>query len=631
MQVIFECNGSRFIGEAQAGDLLTEVAEAAGVVLNVACAGAGSCGGCAVELVEGRFVDLAGRLVTADPSGGHVLACQTQLGECAAAHVRVPRHSRVSGGEKVVVDFEHLGAWTHEPTVRKECLELERPTLADQAPDIERIAHALALRGYAKVEPALSALRDAPPACRAGQYEVTVTLARLGEEGPWRMTRVEPGDTAERLYGLAVDIGTTTVVCALVDLRAGRIVDAASSYNQQIRRCDNVASRISYAGSGERLREMQRLVIDETVNPLVRLLQSRHGLSRDDIAAMAVACNNVMAHLLLGVDPTSLGAIPFQPADNAPPALAAGLLGVDIAPAAPVAIAPAASAYIGGDAVSDLHVCGLAAAEGLTLVVDIGTNAEIAVGDRHGIIACSAPAGPAFEGAGLSCGMRAATGAVEAVRIRPDDFSCEYAVIGGGAPSGICGSGLIDFLAQGRRTGLLTAAGRFSDRARNECKALQTVRRGDGAEVLAYVLAPADQTDDKLAPLAISESDVATLLQAKAVIFAGVQIALKQAGRSFDDLAQVFLAGGFAKHIDLDSAVTMGLLPDIGRDRYRFVGNTSLAGAMLLLLDASAGPAMRELARRPKVIELNLDPDFQDAYIMAMMLPHGDPSLFPSA
>jgi uncharacterized 2Fe-2S/4Fe-4S cluster protein (DUF4445 family) len=285
-----------------------------------------------------------------------------------------------------------------------------------------------------------------------------------------------------------------------------------------------------------------------------------------------------------------------------------------------VDIMPSSSAYVGGDITADAYVCGLHERGELSALIDIGTNAEIVVGNRDRSIACSAPAGPAFEGHGLTCGMRAAAGAIEAMRFVALGKPPEFTVIGDGLPSGVCGSGLIDFLAGARRVGLISSAGRFTPEARANCRAVRAVKQGD-VEMLAYEIAPAKLTDDGATPVVITERDIAALLQAKGVIYAALEIAMKHFGHTFAEVDRFYLAGGFARHIDLDNAVAMGMLPDIARARYTFVGNGSLAGAFVALVDGEVRHKLPHVAAAPKVIELNLDPGFMDAYTMAMFLP----------
>lgn len=605
---------------------LTEMAAQAGVILNVACGSKGGCGGCAVDLVAGDFASLEGKAILIDGQPRRVLACQTMLRR-GPFRVRVPRHSVIEAGEKVVMDFAHAPAVAIRPAARKEFLKLSQPSLADQRGDIERVTDALRGRGYEGLVASSVYIARQAGLVRSSNFEVTATVT--ADEGIWHLVNLQAGDATGRHYGAAVDIGTTTVVVALVDLNSGKIIDAASSYNQQIIRCDDVASRISYAATPERIVELRDLAVERTVNRLLRLLAGRHGLAAGEIAHATVSGNSVMMHLFCGVDPASLGGVPFAPATNRFGPYRAGQLHLDMNPEGFVDISPSAAAYVGGDITSDMYMCGQLSRGEVTAMIDIGTNAEIVVGNRDRAIACAAPAGPAFEGHGLSCGMRAAVGAIESVQFSSLTAAPVCTVIGDTPPAGVCGSGLIDFVAGAFKAGILSPAGRFTPEAVEKCPQVKKVRQGE-AEVLAYELVPAEKTDDGLSPICVTERDISALLQAKGVIYAALQIAMKHFGKGFDQVHRFYLAGGFAKHIDLDNAVTMGLLPDIDRSKFVFVGNGSLGGAYLALLDQNVRGQLPHLAAAPGVIELNLDPEFMDAYTMAMFLPHADPGLFPS-
>ena len=613
--------------QVQSPILLTEALAGVGIILNVACGGKGACGGCAVDLLAGRFAVADGsEIVIPAGQAKRVLACRTRLlGE--AFRVRVPRHSLVEAGEKVVMDFAHTPPFTLRPPVRKVHLKLAPPSLNDPRGDLERVTDGLEEQGFNP--PIFASVFVARQADVVAQANFDITATVTGDGGAWHIIRLEAGNTCGRLFGAAVDVGTTTVVVALVDLLAGRIVDVASSYNQQIIRCDDVASRISYAAAPQRLAEMQNLVIDATVNRLLKLLAERHGLAADDLAHMTVSGNTVMMHLFCGMSPAGIGGVPFAPITNRPGPYRARQLGLAMNGEAFVDISPSSAAYIGGDITSDMYVCGQQQTEQTTVMIDVGTNAEIIVGNRDRLIGCAAPAGPAFEGHGLSCGMRAAVGAIDSFALADFLAGPQYSVIGKTRPSGVCGSGLIDFVAQAFKAGLITAAGRFAPEALERCPRIRRVRAGE-RELPAYEIVPAEQTDDGLAPIIITERDIAALLQAKGVIFSALQIAMKHLGKSFAQVDRFYLAGGFAKHIDLDNAVGMGLLPDIPRERYSFIGNGSLAGAFLCLVDESVRAQLPLVAAAPATIELNLDGDFMDAYTMAMFIPHADPSLFPS-
>jgi len=603
---------------------IVDAADRAGIMLNTSCAREGRCGGCAVDLLEGTF-ELSGRTLTVEPGQRRrVLGCQTKIVR-GPWRIAIPARSLVQSGEQVVAEFELPGGFSVAPAVRRLTLSLPRASLDDPAGDFERVARVLRAEGVEPLCPTLPALRKLPEVIAAGKYRVSVTVQQ--HRGGWELTDVEPAGSPMPVYGLAVDVGTTTVVCCLVDLASGRLVDRVSSYNQQLQRCEDVASRISYAARPGGLEQLRELVVDRTLNRLIGVLCGNNGLARERIVRVVVSGNTIMTHLLLGLSPHNMGAIPFQPCTNRPGSFRAADVGVAIHPAGLVDVVPSIAAYVGGDITSDIHVCGMLGQDELAALIDIGTNAEIVIGNRRGLMACATPAGPAFEGGGLRCGMRAAAGAIETLAIDPTDFSTSYRVIGGVKPSGLCGSGLIDFLAEARRTGLIDPAGRFR---RDLCGSCARLRRADtpGGRMLEYVLVPAGETDDGT-DLVISEKDIEALLQAKAVVYAGLTILLKQLGKTLDDLRCVYLAGGFARHINLANAIAIGLLPDIPVDRYRLLGNASLGGAFLGLVDASTWAAMDRITTVPKVIELNQDPDFEDEFAFAMFLPNRKIERFP--
>ncbi|MCD6377517.1 MAG: DUF4445 domain-containing protein [Planctomycetes bacterium] len=612
--------------EVEVPTLLIDLAEREGIILNVACGGKGTCGGCAVDLLSGKFSNRNGEEISFPQGSPHrVLSCQTVLLE-GPFRIRVPRYSLVSAGERVVMDFAHAPKVTLRPAVRKEHIKLIKPAMPDQRGIIERIVDELKRRGYQQPIRASVYVARKIDFTLDSERELTVTVAN-GDLGS-HIIRIEQGDTTSSLYGVAVDVGTTTVVVSLVDLNTGKIIDTVSSYNQQIRRCDDVASRIAYASNQEGLEQLRELVVESTINRLLGLLQSRHGLSADDISYMTVAGNTVMTHLLCGISPVGLGGVPFIPVSNFPGPYRADQLHLLINPEARVDLLPSAAGYIGGDITADMLICNLTEQDELTVLVDVGTNAEIVVGNRNRLIACAAPAGPAFEGSGITAGMRASTGAIDSFKLDDIEAEPEYTVIGDTAPVGICGSGLIDFVAQVYRAGIISATGRFTDDAIKRCPRVGRFPDRNGQEVLAYEVVSAEQLEDGLAPIIVTERDIATLLQAKGVIFAALQIALKHFGKAvsitqgcFDGIKRFYLAGGFARHVNLDNAVIMGLLPDIDREKYTFIGNGSLAGAYLTLLDEQIRDRLPHITTSLEVIELNLDKDFEEAYTLAMLLP----------
>jgi len=617
--------------EAPPDSLLSDVALLADIVLNNRCGGRGVCNGCGVDLIAGEFRSATGELFVPAPGQSiRALACQTTA-TSREFTVFIPQRSLVETGEKVLVDFE-LGKFpSPDPAVRIIPLELPPPHLEDSAGHFERICRQL--RDQHDCQPvtaSLEVLRDLSDVLSKNDFHISVRLVRTTPS--WELIDVHPVDVPVKPLALAIDIGTTTVVVALVDLAGQpRIIDTVSAYNQQVSCCADVASRISYASSPERLEQLRRLIVESTVNRLINLLLRSHNLQPKDIPLACVAGNTVMMHLFLGLDPTSIGRLPFEPVVTAPGTLAASEVGLNIHPRGRVDILPAIAAYVGPDITADLLVCDLHKSRQLSLMVDIGTNAEMCLGSARGSLACATPAGPAFEGGGLRFGVRASAGAIESVSIDRQTLKARYEVIGGGKPVGICGSALIDFLAEGLRSGLLGTTGRINSALLDSCPYVRKVRLPNNNEITEYVLVPAEETEDGQTDIVISEKDIEALLQAKAVIFAGIHILLKNAGKKAGDLKKIYLAGAFARHIDLANAVTIGLLPDVPLDRYHFIGNGSLGGAFLALVSNHLRSQADELVTRPKIIELNLDPDFMDQYTLAMFLPHMNKELFPNA
>jgi len=616
----FECAGRKVEAEIPGPCLITEAADVAGLVLNTSCGGAGVCGGCAVDLLEGTFQQ-GDQTIRIAPGRKpqRVLGCQVRI-LAPNWRVGVPRRSLVEAGERVVVDFDLSRRFHLNPAVRKVALKLPPATLEDSVGDFERIVRALRREhGFESLKPTLEVLRALPDVVLQGNFEVTVTLA--ADSGRWEVVQVEPGDTSGRLWGIAADLGTTTIACSLVDLVEGRIVDTASCYNQQVQRCEDVASRIVYAQQPGGLEELHRLVVDESINRLIRLLCNARGIRPDQIARAVISGNTVMAHLLLRISPKNIGGVPFQPSANFPGTFKAGQVGILINPAGLVDVIPSISGYVGGDIVSGTYVCDAHEARRPTLVIDIGTNGEIALSTGEGMWACATPAGPAYEGGGITCGMRATTGAIETIHIDPDSLDVAYKVIGDVKPVGICGSGLIDFLAEARRSGLIDKAGRM-DKARLRDSGRARQIECNGNKISAFVLVPAEQSDEGTGDILITEKDIEALLQAKAVVYAGVVLLAKNAGVRLEQIERIWLAGGFARHIHVANAITIGMLPALPVERYRVVGNASLAGAFLALVDRGAWEEFHRIAARPRVIELNKDPDFEDEYAFAMFLPN---------
>lgn len=429
-----------------------------------------------------------------------------------------------------------------------------------------------------------------------------------------------PPVPGRRDTGFAVDVGTTTVVVLLVDLVTGEVLSRAGAFNAQIRFGDNVVTRIEAAREPQILAAMQRAMVMETIQPLLIRACERAGRSLDRIAGGALAGNATMLHLLVGEDPTPMGIAPFTPRFIAGRQVLAAAISLEahgLAADTPLQLLPGIAAYIGADITAGIYASGMAYDPGPSLLVDMGTNGEIVLQSGGKLTACATAAGPAFEGCGLRCGTRARDGAVSDLRLALHPLLLEATTIGNvplQRANGLCGSAYIDFLASARSCGLLAATGRFVGQEWDGLPAHHRLIEDD-----ARALRLDGSNGDGV--LCVSEVDIALLLQAKAAIGAGIEILLENAGIRAADLGRIYLAGGFGMHLNVANAIAIGLLPGIREEQVRVVGNTSLAGAVLALVDRNTLDDMENQRQQVEVIELNLAEGFEDCYIDHLMLP----------
>ena len=434
---------------------------------------------------------------------------------------------------------------------------------------------------------------------------------------------MQPADEAANapLCGLAIDIGTTTVTVWLVDLLTGRVLRQASEYNQQIARGEDVISRIIYAGKGDGGSELREMVLG-TINGLIEAVCKRTKITTGDIVKATVTGNSTMMHLLLGIPAESIRLEPFITPINRLPQLSAIDVGFAMNPAGIVDPLPGVASYVGADITAGVLASELRSSAKLTLFIDVGTNGEIVLGSSEWLVSCACSAGPAFEGAGVVHGMRADTGAIEEVWIDGRTYEPSCRVIGNVAPRGICGSGLISLVAEMFLTGLLDKGGHI-----NQTLATPRVRQGlHGAEYVVAWAAESEGEED----IVIARVDIDNLLRAKAAIYAGFNVLADSVGVPLETAEQVLIGGSFGKYINVEKAVDIGLLPDMPWDRFHFLGNTSVRGAYLALIDSAARDEIDEIASAMTYIELSADNSFYEAFTSALFLPHTDLSRFPS-
>jgi len=615
--------------KVNAGELVVDAAQRAGVEIQQPCGGQGRCGRCAVRIESGRVRRRSVlRLSKTDLEAGYALACQTVVeGDVS---IVVPPPEKIQ--RRLLTDHvapESIIPEGYDPeqaqTVRRILLSLSPPSMDDQTDDWSRLETAL-LRatGVERLGASLEQIRGLGPALRSSDWQVAVTFDSGSEsDGSARLIRIQPAGEAEGqpLCGLAIDIGTTTVTVWLVDLVTGEVTHQASEYNQQITRGEDVISRIIYASKGTGGDEMRALVL-ETINGLVEAACRRTGVDPDEIVKATISGNSTMTHLLLGIPPESIRLEPFVTAINHLPLLRAAEVGIAMNPDGIVDPLPGVASYVGADITAGVLAAGLRQMPETTLFIDVGTNGEIVLGSSEWLVTCACSAGPAFEGAGIQSGMRADKGAIEEVWIDGTTYEPTCRVIGKAPARGICGSGLISLVAEMFLTGILDKGGHI-----NQTLDTPRVRRSvRGAE---YVVAWADEaeTDEDIV---ITRVDIDNLLRAKAAIYAGFNVLADGVGVSLDTVEQVLIGGSFGKYINVEKAVDIGLLPDLPWERFDYLGNTSVRGAYLALLDREARSEIAEIASSMTYIELSADNTFYEAFTSASFLPHTDLSRFPS-
>lgn len=611
------------------GTELLDAARKAKVEVKAPCGGKGTCGKCIVRITSGEVdSDSLGVLPGASVSEGYVLACKTKIIDSDIT-VEVPEQSGRKGGKFTDADEDKSlvrqelfpEKWNFDPLAVKWCVDVPAPQLEDGLSDIDRLTRRLQLEwGKKEFVYPLSVIRTAAEALRKENGKVTATIIREPER--FRVIELEPGDTTVRHYGIAVDVGTTTVAVRLIFLPLAESIATRSDYNDQVECGLDVISRINYARRPERLAELRERVL-KTINSLIKQVCDSHNVATGEICNAVISGNTTMTHLLLGLNPEYIRLEPYTPTLLETPYLTAEEVGIDINPQSWVYISPNVGSYVGGDITAGLLCTDLATdSEDISLFIDIGTNGELVIGNNEFMMTCACSAGPAFEGGGIEYGMRAAVGAIERVLVDPETGICEYSTIGNVKPEGICGSGMISLLADLFLTGWIDSAGKLN--RVKESKVIKTIGRN-----ATYTIASGKDTKHGK-DIVISELDIENIIRAKAAIYSACALMLDQVGMTFEDLTNVYIAGGFGRFLDLEKATVIGLIPDLPREKFKYIGNSSLTGTYMVLVSQEFREKQIELAKRMTYLELSTDPGYMDQYTGALFLPHTDPERFPS-
>ena len=615
-------------------ETLLEAARKANVAIDAPCSGNGSCGKCRVKLISGEVEGLqTSHISDEEYADGWRLSCCTyarsdvtvQVPDIASAYRSRMKTADLSTGEEVAI-FEALLAGVKEAGIRLDnnyCavdLALSEPTLEDTMPDNERLTWALEeATGCERIELPFYPMSRLPKALRDAEWKVRV----LGEkkDGTFTVYDVTGQDDNAPMCGLAIDIGTTTVSAVLFDLKDGRLLSKASGGNGQIRYGADVINRIIEQGKPGGRKKLQDAIIKETLVPLIAEMCKDAKLSARRILRMCVASNTTMNHLFVGVDADPVRMEPYIPAFFHWDGLKAGDLGLPAHPNAPILLAPNIGSYVGGDITAGTFAGMIWNKDELSLFIDLGTNGEIVFGNRDFLMSCACSAGPAFEGGDISCGMRATDGAIESCVIDRDTMQPTFGIIGevGQKPVGLCGSGIIDTIAELFRTGIINSKGLFV----REGARVARDHHGTGRYILAF---PEESATGR--EVALNEVDILNFIRAKGAIYSAIDTLLSAMDMDQSVIEGVYVAGGIGSGINMKNAVRIGMFPNVPLELFHYIGNSSQAGAYAMALSDEAAKKVEEVAKNMTYMELSTHPGYMDAFVAACFLPHTDASRF---
>ncbi|MBI4283390.1 MAG: DUF4445 domain-containing protein [Chloroflexi bacterium] len=619
------------------GANLREAAIQAGVRLIATCGGAGTCGTCKVLIEKGEVgTTRTPRVSDEEFQQGIRQACQSRV--ITDLVVRIPVESRL---ETAVLTRERKGmatgnqqlealatGWKFHPPLSKFFIKLPPPTVQDNVSDLSRVLRGLKQQYKLRnMTVDFDVVKKLSRTLRDSEWKITVTTlltaveSQAAERRRPRVVNVEPSDTTGEHYSLAFDIGTTTVKGQLLDLKAGRVIAEGADYNGQISYGADVITRIAYCQRPGGLQKLQQVVV-ATINGLIKQLLKQSRIDVERIGHLNVAGNTTMTQIFLGLDPTYIRLAPYTPVATYIPPVKASSVGIEVGEHVYLFTFPSVASYVGGDIVSGIVASGVNQRQRVTFYMDIGTNGEIVIGNSDWMVTAACSAGPTFEGGGIKHGMIATNGAIEEFEINPSNLEPVIGTIGDEKAKGICGSGLINIVAGLLEAGVIAQNGKFH-------ADLPSQRIREGSDGYEYVLARASETQTGK-DIVITEVDIDNLIRAKAAMYAGCQTLVKSVGMTCGDIEQVIIAGGFGSHIDIEKAITIGLLPDLPRERFIFIGNGSLLGARLASFSTDILDAARRVALVMTNFELSENADFMNNYVAALFLPHTNADEFSS-
>ena len=600
-----------------------------GLEVESSCGSVGTCGKCLVKVIEGNVLSKKNKFIDIkDRENGYVLSCITKIKSDLV--IQIPEFKKSKTGiEKGTFSIDkkkkysgvsenELSGIEIKPWIIKETIEIEKPKLGYNTSDLYRLKKSFkSSLNMEEINIPINILRKLPFILREKDWKATATIDKRVNT----LINIQAGEGKKNNFGIAMDIGTTTLVLYLVDLQDGRIIDSASDYNPQIKFGEDIINRIVFSLKKDGLYKLRSALIF-TVNNLISELINNAGVDPEDVSILMIAGNSTMMHIFYGVPPKYIREEPYITVANKFPEVNAAEAGIKGIKNATIYSICGVASYVGGDITSGICATHMPESEDLTLFLDLGTNGEIVVGNCDWMIGCSCSAGPAFEGGGVKCGVRAVDGAIQKVSINKDTFKCEFEVIGSSRAIGICGSGLLDIIGEMFLKDVIDRKGKFNKDVNN-----QYLRCIDND--WQYIIIEGKESGTGK-DIYISEVDIDNLMRAKAAIYSGIRTLIEEVGLNIQDIKKIYIAGGLGKNLNIQNAILIGMLPDISPDKYFFLGNTSVTGAYLSLLSENKYNQTDEIADKITYLELSINMKFTDKYIAGLFLPYTDLADFPN-
>ncbi|RLC22920.1 MAG: ferredoxin [Deltaproteobacteria bacterium] len=606
------------------GTNLLMAAQKADIYINASCNGKGSCGKCRLVIESGKVdSEKTSLLSDKEKENGYVLACQSNIIEDII--VKIPKETlqkklKAAGmGEAATKKLSGL-VKTIEPIVEKVTLQLDLPTMEDTISDLDRLKRALKKSGYdtSKMSTNIRVMRQLTESVRNDQWKVVASI--LWKKCSSEIVDVSPANHEKESLGLAVDLGTTSIVVYIVNMTDGAVLSAASGHNSQAACGDDVINRI-VSSEKDGVKKLKKMAIS-TINNLTKRALNAINADHKQIENVVISGNTTMTHLFLGIEAKYIRREPYIPTVSEFPIMKAGEIGLKAAYYAGVFVMPGPASYVGGDIVSGVLYTGFHDLEDLTLFIDIGTNGEIVLGNDEFLMTAACSAGPAFEGGGIRWGMRAEDGAIEKITLDPETFEPNYLTVENMPARGICGSGMIDLLSEMLLKKVIGQDGKYQIDTHHPRYTLFN-------EEPAFIIEFAEKIDSE-EDIIFTQSDIKSLILSKAAVYAGFSLLIEQIGMDFSSISQMIITGGFGQFLDIEKAITIGLLPDIERKKFKYMGNSSIAGAYMSLLSNTYRQEAIAISNKMTYLDFSSNNSFMEEFTRAQFLPHTDANLFPT-